>query len=532
MEHIENSAANQLTRIALHQGTSTKEDLHSLKLVFAQDGRLLPNSELLAAYHQLVEGNQVAAVPAFEALIRRRQVRTASGIVPVAVSTAPGGCPFHCIYCPTEANMPKSYLANEPGMMRATRNDFDPRAQIENRLNTLSEIGHATDKVELIVIGGTFTTYPEKYQTDFIKGCFDACNGMIAESLSGAHRRNESAKRRIIGLSIETRPDEVDEVTIRELRRLGITRVEMGVQSTHDNVLQATRRAHTVADTVKATRLLKDAGFKICYHMMPNLPGSDPDSDVEMFHTLFSDSRFQPDMLKIYPTMVVETAELYDWWKDGRYETYDDETLIELLIRIKQIVPSYVRVNRVVREFPAESVVAGTHRSDMRQEIHRRMKARGLACECTRCREIRDRTFHEEEPELIMREYDASDGKEFFISFENEAGALYGLLRLRIPSQVINRRRHFVAELQKAALIRELHTYGVALGVGVTPQHETQHRGLGRRLVREAERIAADMGVVRMAAIAGVGVRPYFRKLGYRLTGTYMTRVINPIAFG
>ncbi|MFQ5856174.1 MAG: elongator complex protein 3 [Anaerolineae bacterium] len=530
MNYRKEDVAEQFVKTTLQHPVTTTDDLQALKRAFARDGRqngLLPDSRLLAAYRDLVQAGQIAEKPTFERLLMRRPARTVSGVAPVAVSTMPGGCPYRCVYCPTEAGMPKSYLSNEPGMLRATRNTFDARGQVESRLRTLSEIGHTTDKVDLIILGGTFTTYPPDYQTAFVRDCFDACNGVDSTSLTEAHTRNESARHRIVGLSIETRPDEIDEDAICELRRLGVTRIELGVQTLYDDVLQLVRRGHSVADTAVATQLLKDAGFKICYHMMPNLPGSDPERDVEMFRTLFSDPRFFPDMLKIYPCVVVRDAALHDWWRDGRYTPYDDETLAELLMRIKQQVPPFVRINRVVRDFPAGSIVAGTRRSDMRREAQRWMRERGLACRCIRCREIRDRAFRAGKPQLVVREYQASGGMEYFLSFEDEAGALYGLLRLRIPSQLISGQRHFNPELEGAAIIREVHTYGMSLGVGETPAWETQHRGLGRRLVRQAERLARDMGIEKVAVIAGVGVRGYFRKLGYRLGGTYMTKWIS-----
>ncbi len=527
MDQPRDDIAEQLVEAALQRNITTAGKLNALKRAVAearQQDELPRNSRLLAAYHDLVEAGEITEKPSLERLLTRRRVRTASGVAPVAVLTQPGGCPCHCVYCPTEAGMPKSYLSNEPAVLRAMRDDFNARDQVEDRLQTLAEMGHATDKVELIILGGTFTTYPSDYQTAFVKGCFDACNAVISDDLAAAHTRNASAEHRIVGLSIETRPDEIDESVIHHLRRLGTTRIELGVQSVYDDVLRHVRRGHSVAETVAATRLLKDAGFKICYHMMPNLPGSDPERDVEMFHTLFSDPRFFPDMLKIYPCVVVEEAELYEWWRSGRYATYDDETLVDLLVRIKLKVPPYVRINRVVRDIPADSIVAGTHLSNMRQVVQDAMEQRGLACQCIRCREVRGQAFEEGKPAFKVREYAASGGKEYFLSFEDDTGALYGLLRLRTPSQSINGWRHFIPELQDAAIIRELHTYGVSLGVGEAPARETQHRGLGRQLVREAERLAREQGIEKMAVIAGVGVRDYFHKLGYDLEATYMTR--------
>ena len=330
--------------------------------------------------------------------------------------------------------------------------------------------------------------------------------------MAQAHAWNETAKRRIIGLTIETRPDYVNEAEIRQLREFGVTRVELGVQSLEDRVLALTNRDHTAEETAQATRLLRDAGFKIAYHLMPNLPGATPDDDRNTFKRLFEDPAFRPDGLKIYPCVVLESAELFEWWQQGRFQPYDDETLLELLIELKRMVPPYVRIERVVRDIAAPLVQAGCRQNNLRESVLKRMKGRGMACRCIRCREVRTETRGDFQ--LVRREYEASGGKEIFLSFE-ESGSdrLAALLRLRITGAV------------QPALVRELHTYGRNLPLQRREESAAQHRGFGKRLMAEAERIAREeFGAGSMKVIAGIGVRDYYRKLGYEGRDTYMVK--------
>jgi len=380
----------------------------------------------------------------------------------------------------------------------------------------------------LIVKGGTWSFYPEDYQRRFIQRCFDAANGTDSTDLAQAHERNETAHNRIIGLTIETRPDYVTREEIRRLREFGVTRVELGVQSLENRVLELTRRDHTTREVAQATQFLRDAGFKIAYHLMPNLPGATPDDDRNTFKRLFEDPAFQPDALKIYPCVVVESAELSEWWRQGRFQPYDEETLLELLVELKKMVPSYVRIERVVRDIAAPLVQAGCRQNNLRESVLKRMKTRGISCRCIRCREVRC------EPngnfQLVRREYEASGGQEIFLSFEEDnSGRLAALLRLRIaPNQ--------------AAMVRELHTYGRQVPIGnqgVTAAQQEggvvslplakamQHRGFGKRLMAEAERIARDQfGIHRVQVIAGIGVRGYYRKLGYEEQDSYMVKEV------
>jgi len=365
-------------------------------------------------------------------------------------------------------------------------------------------------------------------------------------SLAEAQRTNETAVHRIIGLTIETRPDYVDAPEIRRLRELGVTRVELGVQTLNDRILELIVRDHGTAEVRAATRLLRDAGFKIAYHLMPNLPGATPDDDLATFHTLFEDPAYRPDAMKIYPCVVIDTAELYQWWQAARYQPYDDETLLELLIQLKGLVPPYVRIERVIRDIPSTSIRAGCRFINLRQAVQRRMHSRGLRCRCLRCREIRDTA--DGTYVVTRRDYEAADGTEVFLSYEDQAtDKLAAFLRLRIPAAARRRIPHWPASagvqgepgpapaparvgpgwpvLQEAALIRELHTYGRHLPLHDRSDQAAQHRGFGRALMNAAERIAqTEFGLSRMAVIAGVGVREYYRRLGYAEQETYMVK--------
>ena len=484
---------------------------------------LIRNDALLTRYRDEVAQGRRLADPRVERILTLNGIRSQSGIATITVITEPYECPGRCVYCPTEARAPKSYLTNEPAMMRAVRNDYDPARQMRSRLEALVDTGHPTDKLELIIKGGTWSFYPERYQQRFIQQCFEAANRCEAGSLSDAQEINEAAARRIIGITIETRPDYVDEAEVVRLRTLGVTRVELGVQTLEEDVLRLIVRDHGTEDVRAATRLLKDAGFKVAYHLMPNLPGATPAGDLESARRLFEDPGYRPDAIKLYPCLVIETAELFQWWKAGRYQPYDDETLLELLIGIKQLVPPYVRIERVIRDIPSTSIRAGCSVTNLREAVHRRMRERGLQCRCIRCRQMRETATGQ--AALVRREYEASDGTEVFLSFEDAAAdRLASLLRLRIPSA---HGVHGLPALQGAALLRELHSYGPHVPLHAHRSDAVQHQGFGRQLVAEAERIAREeFGRTRMAVIAGVGVREYYRRLGYTLEGTYMVKAL------
>lgn len=419
--------------------------------------------------------------------------------------------------------MPKSYLSNEPAVMRAIGAKFDPFNQVTVRLKALQANGHPTDKVEIIVLGGSWSAYTKQYQTQFIKRCFDALNGpskKLAKDLNQAQIWNETAKNRCVGLTLETRPDMITEQEIKRFRELGCTRVELGVQSIYDPVLKLNKRGHSVKQVIDATKLLKLAGFKVMYHMMPNLPGSTPAKDLKMFKELFKNPNFQPDLLKIYPCIVTKDAPLYRWFKQKKYKPYSEKQIKNLLIKIKQQIPYYVRLTRLIRDIPAESIIAGNKITNLRQIIHNEVPG---ICKCIRCREAghHDGKWQMANGKLNLRiqKYHASDGIEYFLSFESkDKKVLYAFLRLRINNDGDN----FIDELKNAALIRELHTYGQMAPLGKAGI--VQHLGLGKKLMAEAEIITRKNKVKKIAIISGIGVRQYYKKLGYRLVGTYMVK--------
>lgn len=511
-------AHQEIVKKLLDKENKTKKTVSQVKREVSKKYQMdcPSNVDLLQAYRNLDQKDR-----ALELLLRVRPVRSLSGVVNVSVLTKPQQCPGECIYCPTQEGAPKSYLDNEPAVMRAKLNDYDPEKQVENRISALKKTGHPTDKVELRVIGETWSHYDKDYQKKFIKKCFEALNGKEADSLKQAQKENEDADHRMVCLSIETRPDFIDKEEIRHLRKLGVTMVELGVQSVYDDVLEKNKRGHTVQATTKATKLLKDSGFKVCYQVMPDLPGSSFQKDFEMFKILFEDGRFKPDFLKIYPCMVLEEAPLFELYQKGEYSPYDKEELIELLSKIKkETIPYWTRVQRVIRDIPTQSVVAGGGVSNLREIIHKKADDEGWKCDCIRCREVKDNYDPDEDIQMHKEEYDASKGKEIVLTFENKSRTkLFSLLRLRIPNKTP------LTEIKNSAIIRELHTYGqqATLQEGKVVEVSPQHKGLGKKLVQKAEDISPRS---KISVISGVGARKYWKNLGYKLKKTYMIKSI------
>jgi len=444
----------------------------------------------------------------------KKASRTISGVTPVAVMTKPYPCPGKCVYCPTSPEAPKSYTIESPAVLRARSCGFDAKKQVEIRLKTLAEMGHAQDKIELIVMGGTFLSYPRDYQYQFIKDCYDALNGIPSISLEEAREFNENAARRCVGLCIETRPDFCGEEEIKSMLAFGATRVELGVQTLDDEVHCLTKRGHGIAEVISATRLLRDHGFKVYYHWMPGLPGSTPERDLELSHQLFEDERFRPDGLKLYPTLVVRGSELENWYQGNRYRPYREEAMIDLLIAIKALVPKYVRIPRLMRDIPSKFIIAGSRDLALRETIRKKMEQAGLRCSCIRCREYGHRLrdgWAIGEPLLTRMDYQTWGGREVFLSHEDENSTLFGLLRLRIN--------------RKQAVVRELHIFGPEVPLGGRLDRAAQHQGLGERLLHEAERIArGECKADRLSVLSGVGAREYYRSLGYGLEGAYMVK--------
>lgn len=545
----------------------TTEDLMVVarKIAKKYQGSLAKKSELLEELAKLKHPQ----TNLLKKILRKRAVRTMSGIAPVAVLTKPYACPGHCAYCPTESNVPQSYLSNEPAVMRAIRCGYQPTQQVAYRLRALEANGHQPTKIELIVIGGTWSFFPTKYKYWYIASCFAGANNYgqpdnkknakkslgpnakladLKQWLAEEQARNETATYQIIGLTLETRPDYITPDELLEMRELGCTRVEIGVQTVDDKILELNQRDCSVAQITQATKALKNYGFKVTYHLMAGLPGSSPRHDLAMaakvftpqpdlaiFKTKLADryaptslkkiikaavanNNFNPDQLKYYPTVVTTGSLLYRWWQEGKYRPYSDASLQKLIAQVKQLVPPFVRIIRIIRDIPGESIVAGNKITNLRQVL----KQQGVVCQCIRCREARDKKFKLSDLYLIIRKYQASDGEEYFISFENkEQTTLYGFARLRLAPLA-----DLPATLSGCALLRELHVYGELVPVGQN-FNQVQHIGLGKRLMAMSEELTKLAGYDKMAVISGVGVRGYYRKLGYRLQDTYLTKKLS-----
>jgi elongator complex protein 3 (tRNA carboxymethyluridine synthase) len=527
-----------------------REVMDALRSYPLEGGGYLTKAALVAAYHQMVDSSVIHADAHLLERIRMKPVRTLSGVTTVTVLTKPYPCPGKCIFCPTDVRMPKSYLPDEPGAMRALEHEFDPYTQVEARIRALSNLGHPTDKIELLILGGTWSSYRRDYQEWFVARCFDAMNGVKNSSadlahlpwravpgdyaekekknlpnqrnLQIAHSFNESAPHRNVGLVIETRPDEITPDELRWLRHLGVTKVQMGAQSLDDHILEINRRGHDVECTRRAVALLRAAGFKIVLHWMPNLLGATPGSDREDFSRLWTD--FCPDEIKIYPNQLLANAELYEYWQRGEFHPYSTEELIDLIADIKPTIPRYCRVNRVIRDIPSTNVVEGNRRTSLRQDIHDEMKRRGTHCECVRCREVRGKSVSTDSLHLDDLIYQAGSAEEHFLSFVTQDDKLAGFVRLSLPGK--DSPQTGMSDLNGAALIREVHVYGQSLPVGAEKSGAAQHAGLGTRLLEEAEKIAKANGFEHMAVISAVGTRQYYLDRGFERGEYYLAKKI------
>lgn len=489
--------------------------------------KYVPNSmTLLERYKDGIEEGKYELDRDFYQLFLKQRTRSISGITAITILLKPWPCQGECVYCPTEARMPKSYLSGEPAVMRAILNRWDAKKQVHTRLKALDMMGHNTEKNELIILGGTWQNYPKSYREEYIRRMYEGLNGKRSATIEDAQKLNETSEHRCIGLSLETRPDCVTRAEVIHMRWLGATKIELGVQTVFEDISDLSKRGHDMQAVYDATKLLKDAGFKIHYHIMPNLPGSTIERDEEMFRILFEDERLKPDMLKVYPCVIVEHSELKMWEAEGRHSAYSDEEVIELLIRSKKYVPNYCRIMRLGRDIPAYDIVAGNTITNIREVVQQRMKERGLLCRCIRCREVGFRETPDDRYELRETQYAANDGHEYFIEYIHpETETLYGFVRMRIPSQIFSGEKHFIPELQDAAIIRELHTYGEVVPIGGRKKDATQHKGFGRKLLEIAENIAREKyGLKKIAVISGIGTREYYRKYGYELDGLYMVK--------
>ncbi len=576
----------------------TRSDVDKLGRASAQrTGRqIFSRDELIRAYRAFAGKDGLPAYdPAVLERLRMKPVRTLSGVTPVTVLTKPFPCPGECIFCPNDVRMPKSYLSDEPGAQRAEQNSFDPYLQTVSRLTAYYNTGHPTDKIELIVLGGTWSFYPESYQIWFIKRLFDALHDFGAginrsaevsaalrevsqlhperntvhvqiageeltqtynqvvqtvyrdemrrsrelaaqvakrarspvdeyatwEELEAAQNFNETAPCRCVGLVIETRPDHISAEEVLRVRRLGCTKVQIGFQSLSDEVLRLNRRGHTVAATRRAVKLLRQAGFKIHAHWMPNLYGSSPEADVADYTKMFADADFRPDELKVYPCSLIESAELMRNFRDGSWRPYTHEELLATLTQCFRLTPEYCRLTRVIRDIPGTDIVSGNKMTNFRQIVEDELARQGERSADIRAREIRFASVLLGDLRLDEVGYSASSGEEVFLQFITESREIAGFLRLSLPNAA-----PLTDELLDAAMIREVHVYGQSVEIGESAPGRAQHAGLGTRLLERAAEIARERGYRRLAVISAVGTRAYYRKRGFTDGALYQSRPV------
>lgn len=519
----------RLARLALADIRAGVDALTALKRHPTATG-YISKSALVAAYHEMLETGELEPSAELLARIRMKPVRTLSGVTTVTVLTKPYPCPGKCIFCPDDVRMPKSYLPDEPGAMRGLHHKFDPFKQVASRLEALHAVGHPTEKVELLILGGTWSAYRRDYQAWFIKRCFDALNEvddapteeyLLAEGeLEEAQRLNETAKHRNVGLVLETRPDEITPDELAWFRYLGATKVQMGAQSLDDEILALNKRGHSVEALRKAMALLRAGGFKTVLHWMPNLYGATPASDRRDFSRLWEG--IAPDELKIYPTQLLEKTELYTRWEEGKYTPYTTQELIDLIADVKPSTPRYCRINRIIRDIPSDNVVEGNKRTSLRLDVQNEMQARGTNCECLRCREVRGQAVEVEALQLDDLIYQADSAEEHFISFVTPDDKVAGFLRLSLPND--NAPETQLEDLVGAAIIREVHVYGQSLRVGAEKEGAAQHAGLGTRLLKNADQVALRRGFARLAVISAVGTRGYYLERGFSRGDYYLVK--------
>lgn len=455
--------------------------------------------------------------------LKRKRMRTASGVAPVAVMTSPYPCPHgKCVMCPggpcSDFESPQSYVGKEPAAARAAQQVFDPYKQVKVRLHQLEEIGHDFEKVDLILMGGTLTARPLDYQRWFVNRCLDAMREF------GEQRGREI---RNTGITFETRPDYAKREQIDSMLEMGATKVELGVQHVANTILDNIERGHSVEDSIEANRKVRDSALKVGFHVMLGLPGSTIEDDKKMFERIFRDADFKPDYLKIYPTLVVKGTKLYEMWKTGDYEPIYEEGAIEIITYAKRMIPRWVRIQRIQRDIPAQFIEAGVKKSNLRQLAQERLHEMGYQCRCVRCREaglsrLEGRIADNSNITFLSERYEACGGTEYFLSYEDvEKDILVALLRLRLPCDPHRE------ELRGAALVRDLHVYGELVGLGERKGNSWQHRGYGARLLNKAEEIAVDRNYGKIAVMSGIGVREYYERFGYEREGPFMVKRVS-----
>ncbi len=506
----------------------TPKDVNSIKMQVAQAYSLQtlpPNSTLIRS----LKPTEKRLVP----VLRRKRVRTISGVTIVAVMTKPYPCPKAepCAYCPggPSVGVPQSYTGFEPAAMRGIQNRYDPYKQVCSRIKQLESIGHVVDKVELVIMGGTFPATPVQYQTRFVQRCLDAITQQKSRSLEQAKKQAETSRIRNVGITVETRPDWSKQPHVDHMLSMGVTRVELGVQNIHDDIYRLVNREHTVQDVINATQKLKDAGLKVAYHLMPGLPGSNYNRDLEAFNEIFKNANFKPDMIKIYPCLVLKGTKAYEWWKNSEYQPYTTEEAAQLIAEVKKTIPPWVRIMRVQRDIPANLIEAGVKRSNLRQLALQKLREQNLRCRCIRCREVGHRWLTDrvnpdlDNVQISTTKYEASQGEEIFLSAEDQTNdILIGYLRLRIPSDEAHRPE---INTEPCGIVRELHVYGPLVPVGKHRAKAWQHKGYGETLLAEAERVTREEYNRRKAVvISALGTKQYYMRFGYRHDGPYMSK--------
>jgi elongator complex protein 3 len=481
--------------------------------------RIPRNYEILAT----VSGGDYAKL---QKILLKKPVKTASGVAVIALMPMPYACPHgRCTYCPggIEFNSPNSYTGNEPATINAIENQYDPKKQILSKLEKLVAYGHDPTKMEIVIVGGTFLFMPEGYQQNFIKSCYDALNGFDSPTLEEAKASNERAHIRNVGFTIETKPDYCKQRHVEMMLQYGATRIEIGVQTLQEHVYKLVNRGHTYADVVESFQIAKDSGYKIVAHMMPGLPTMSPQQDIADFKRLFEDDELKPDMLKIYPSLVLQHTPLHQQYMEDKYMPYSDEEMIRVLTEVKKNIPRWVRIMRVQREISQQEIIAGPKFGNLRQIVHNNLRKQNLSCKCIRCREIGLAKDAHKEIFLHRENYTSSGGNEVFLSYDDSDDKIYGFLRLRKPSQKIHRKE----VTPNSCIVRELHIYGRSLRIGEREKGQTQHSGLGKNLMGEAEKIAKEeFDAKKLLVISAVGTRQYYRKLGYSLDGPYMAKLL------
>ncbi|MBW4257201.1 tRNA uridine(34) 5-carboxymethylaminomethyl modification radical SAM/GNAT enzyme Elp3 [Methanobacterium sp. YSL] len=537
-------AGRSIIKDILSGKIKNRKDLEKAKFRVCRDYKLdrFPrNSEILQTAQ---EEEKELVIP----ILKKKPTRTISGVAVVAVMCPPHNCPHgRCLYCPESTIAPPSYTGEEPAALRARMYDFSPYKQVYNRLQQLESIGHPLDKVELIIMGGTFPSRFLCFQEWFITQCLQAMTDFGVKEyklnsdeeytggnldlqgfqyLEDVQQENENSSVRCVGMTFETRPDYSRREDVDRMLQMGVTRVELGVQTIYNFIYHRVERGHRVEDTIKATRVLKDSGIKVAMHLMPGL-FSDQERDLRIFKRLFSDERFKPDMLKIYPCLVTKGSKLYELWEKGEYTPYTSEEAVKLIVEVKKILPKWVRTMRIQRDIPSQLIEAGVQKSNLGELVYNQLKREKVQCQCIRCREVGHQAAHgtytnKDNVQLLMEKYRASEGEEIFLSMEDApADVLLGFLRLRMPSE----QAHRPEISHKSALVRELHVYGPMIPLGEREDDLWQHRGYGEELLKKAEEISREeYDKKEILIISGIGARNYYRKFGYKRKGPYMAK--------